>query len=513
MSDLDIRQNAQLPRLCDIKADGVDVLYIAPFPLHEGLVGYLSRVLQIGGVEEPNGRFKVVVPENRQRLPASMSLASQLLHSPRALRKIRNFCRGKAAYIVPSLIGPDEKKVALALDIPLFAPDPMAASIYGTKSGAKRVFASSLINTPPGRHDLSDEASIIGALASLMCSHLDVPRWIFKLDDASGGRGIAHIDVDKLECYHNLMRDHDSDPVAWADANYQAALAARTVNELGRELQHKVVINARWLWRSWRDFTLAFHRAGGVIEASPVHIAASPEVCLTVDPDGVVHITSVHEQIFASPYTCVGTAFPQTAVPYPALREAGLSIGRKCYECGIIGHIGIDFVAFYDDEGQLRVWAVDLNLRLTHTAVMFQFFDFLVGGAFDVTTGRYNVTQNGITSQRSYVMNEMLYHEQLPAMSLQTFFSACRSRGISFDLQERGGTVFNLMDTMSCGALGILTVGVSLVDSVRKFAACLDFIQKHVGPSTEGKPLPGSARVTFKDVIKAIKSLVDAQGR
>ena len=67
--------------------------------------------------------------------------------------------------------------------------------------------------------------------------------------------------------------------------------------------------------------------------------------------------------------------FSQTAVPFAALREASLSIGRAAHERGLIGHLGIDFVSFVDSHGQLRLWAVDLNLRLTHTAVTFGFFD------------------------------------------------------------------------------------------------------------------------------------------
>ena len=59
--------------------------------------------------------------------------------------------------------------------------------------------------------------------------------------------------------------------------------------------------------------------------------------------------------------------------------------------------------------------------------------------------------------------------------------------------------------------LGILTVGTSLLDSLRKFADCLDFLQKQVGPATGGKPTHLTHETSFKDVIKAIKTIVDAQ--
>lgn len=108
-------------------------------------------------------------------------------------------------------------------------------------------------------------------------------------------------------------------------------------------------------------------------------------------------------------------------------------------------------------------------------------------------------------------MNEIMYHLQLPQIHHSAFFNLCRLKGVSFDLEERVGTVFNLMDSFVGGVLGILTVGSSLLDSLRKFADCLDFIQKQVGPSTGVKPPGLSHEVSFKDVIKAIKALVDDQ--
>jgi len=512
--NLDVRQNAQLPRLCDVKEAGVDVVYVAPFPLNEDVTHYFSKVLEIGGVADPHKRYKIVVPENHDRLPATMSLTSLLLHSPKALKKISMFAKGKPAYIVPGHIGAEERKLALALNMPLLAPEPSLAQNFGTKSGAKRIFAAGLVNTPPGVHDLYEELGLLLALAKLMCTHLDVPRWIFKLDDESGGRGIAHIDVSSLESHQALLQAHDADPAGWENESRQRMLQERCAEQLRSELPQRVVINMRWLWRSWRDFIQAFQRVGGVIEASPLQITSSPSVNLLVEPDGQLRITSVHEQIFSSPYTFVGAAFPQTAVPYPALREAGLAIGKACYEHGLIGHLGIDFVSFFDTEGQLRLWAVDLNPRLTHTAVTFGFFDFLVGGRFDVVSGRYAVSNEGgggHLQQRSYVMNELFYHPGLPSMHHSAFFNLCRLKGVSFDLQEKAGTVFNLMDSFIGGVLGIVTVGTSLLDSLRKFADCLDFIQKQVGPANGGKATSLTHEVSFKDVIKAIKALVDSQ--
>jgi len=115
----------------------------------------------------------------------------------------------------------------------------------------------------------------------------------------------------------------------------------------------------------------------------------------------------------------------------------------------------------------------------------------------------------GQPQQRAYVMNEMLHHPQLAAIHHSAFFNLCRLKGVSFDLQERTGTIFNLMDSFVGGVLGIVTVGSSLLDALRKFADCLDFMQRQVGPAASSKPTNMTHEVSFRDVIKAIKVIVD----
>jgi len=516
---LEVRQSTQIPRLCDLRKPNVDVLYVAPFPLHDDVAQYFAKVLEIGGVEEPQKRYKAVVPENYHRFPAHLSLTSLLLYSPRALRRIANFCRGKPAYIVPNVVGPEELRLSMALGIPLLAPEPRVAAVFGSKSGAKRIFHAAQVSVAPGAHDLYEEDDLLGALAQLISMHLDVPRWIFKLDDEFGGRGHAHLDTKSLPCYQQLLKEYDAAPEAWEEEATLAHVHQRLVAELLEVLPQRAVINMRWLWRTWANFKDAFKAVGGVIEASPLKIRSSPSANLLIEPDGTVNLTSVHEQIFSSAYTCIGAALPQTAVPFPALREAALAVGKACYHRSIVGHVGVDFVSFLDHEGVLRVWAVDLNLRMTFSALSFGFFHFLVNGHFDLHTGLYHATHathtthavhathTAIDTQRSYVMNELLFHPPLFAIRHSVFFNLCRLKGVSFDLQERTGTVFNLMDSFVRGCVGILTVGKTLLDALRKFADCLDFIQRQLGLATT-KSTTQSHEVSFKDVVKAIKQLV-----
>jgi hypothetical protein len=40
------------------------------------------------------------------------------------------------------------------------------------------------VNTPLGAHDIYDEEDFIIALTKLIASHLDITRWVFKLESA-----------------------------------------------------------------------------------------------------------------------------------------------------------------------------------------------------------------------------------------------------------------------------------------------------------------------------------------
>ena len=62
-------QNSQLARLCALGDPLVDVVYVAPFELPEDVMNYYLKLLAVSGIEEPEHRFRVIVPENVDRFP------------------------------------------------------------------------------------------------------------------------------------------------------------------------------------------------------------------------------------------------------------------------------------------------------------------------------------------------------------------------------------------------------------------------------------------------------------
>jgi len=241
---LQSRMNLQMVRLCNTMDPLVDVVYVAPMEIPDDVKRYYSRLLEVGGVKDPNLRYKIVVPENAERFPSHISLTSLLLYSPRCLRKIKRYIKGRDAYIVPDTVGPEERRLAVLLGVPLLAPEPSVSAQYSLKSGAKKIFANADVSTAPGAHDIYEEPELIGALSKLIAAYIDVPRWMVKLDDEYGGRGHAFLNTEDLMIVRSLRdahRKHSAkEPNYWGRPDVQDG--AR--NQLTRELDVSV-----WWWQ------------------------------------------------------------------------------------------------------------------------------------------------------------------------------------------------------------------------------------------------------------------------
>ena len=76
-------------------------------------------------------------------------------------------------------------------------------------------------------------------------------------------------------------------------------------------------------------------------------------------------------------------------------------------------------------------------------------------------------------------------------------------KGISFDLQEKKGTAFNLVDSFASGVLGIMGVGSSLLDCFSTVERGMLFIQKQVGVHKAPFSDSGEDDANFRELIAA----------
>ena len=106
----------------------------------------------------------------------------------------------------------------------------------------------------------------------------------------------------------------------------------------------------------------------------------------------------------------------------------------------------------------------------------------------------------------------------LPPSLLQynVFFNLCRLKGVHFDLQDKVGTAFMLVDSFAGGVLSLMTVGKDTLGSLQLLAEGLDFVQLQLGVnrSNSEKFLPeGGFRVAYKEIKARLESEVQKKRR
>ena len=402
------RQNLQMARLCSVADPRVDVIYVAPFEINDDVRSYYTKLLEVGGVADADTRIKFVVPENLHRFPEHLSLSAALLYSPRALRQIRRYVKGKAAYIVPGVVGPEDKTLSLYLGLPMVGPDPGVAAVLGSKSGSKRIFAAADVNIPVGAHDVYEEGELFATVAKLVAAYPDVRKWLVKIDDEWGGRGHCLLDVSSQPDLRRIVAELQaeraqftrSDPAYWGRQDVQETARKRLMQEVPAAMRRHAVLagggggggGADGPYPDWRRFVAGIERAGCVVEAVPNELLGSPSASIFIEPTGKVSVVATHEQLFSTPFRYCGAIFPQQSVPHAAIRGAATAVGLELHKKGVYGHVGIDFAAFWDTFSDAkRLWAVDLNPQLTRSTATFVFFNFLMGGSRSRETGEYFV--------------------------------------------------------------------------------------------------------------------------
>jgi hypothetical protein len=468
-----------------------------------------------------------------------------------AIRRLRQVLRAKNAYIVPSVIGPDEKKLCVLLKIPILSAHPEISQALSTKSGSKRIFSAASVNVPPGANDLFEIEDTIRSLARLIAMNVDIPRWIFKIENEFGGRGTAYYDVSHLSIISELRRERDilvsKDEQYWRSIDVQESVKERILYVLGPSLRKNLVIALPECYRGWEAYMRAFSKVGGLIEAAPSDVRGNSSVQMLIEPSGSIKCVCTFEESFGKPYVYCGSSFPAVSAPHDSLIGASRSICNVLKEQGVIGYVNIDFVTFWDHINQgNRLWAVDLKLNITTATCNFFLFHMLMNGRYSDDDGNYYVNKpkrsfrkiamessstmdtpgslgapslnsvsdafvpisGALAEKRFFVIHEYIHHPNLGTIRHQSFFNICRMKGVSFDVIERTGTIFALIDSIACGTIGMMTIGRTKKESLKTMWSGLSFVKEQVGlnPITSDFTVEES---NFKNIFYMTKKLKD----
>jgi hypothetical protein len=334
------RQNVQISRIFAVKDPLVDVIYVCPFELSQEVIGYYTKVLEIGNVEQPETRFTIVVPDNAGRLPTTLPTSTLLLYSPKTLKRIRELLKGRPAYIVPGTTSHDDVKVSLALGIPVLCGEPQKAQLYSSKSGCRRIFNLADIPIAPSAYDLYSEKEFEAALAKLIFAQLHVGTWVFKMDDEKRGRGVAWLEVESIKAIKDLRK---------SKCEVNEKLLERVQQHLHKELPQRVRLATPTLYRTWEEFLKGFCQSGGVIEAHPNcprNDLGSPTVSFLIEPDGTVVVVGACDRLEARPFIHGACVAPQRSLPSVNLSAVCGALGGALYQKGVMGHVTVDLLSF-----------------------------------------------------------------------------------------------------------------------------------------------------------------------
>ncbi|CAF0827492.1 unnamed protein product [Adineta ricciae] len=516
LNTLPIRENHQIGRLCELDDPNVDVIYVSPMPINEEFLQYYNKLINLRSTIQQDSeqivpptaadyicdRYMIVVPEALHSFPThNMCLATLLKYSPKALKRIRNLIKGREAYMVTGVSHCDDLYIADFLNIPIFGCEPEFSDLFSTKSGSKRIFGASQVPMPFGEFDIYKENHFFEALSQLIIEHLDIQRWVFKIDDDFDGLGIAYCDVVKhLPCYKSTLKEAarfgDKWSIRWAhEQSY-----VKVLSELPAVLEkHTVCIN-KSLYNGWQTYSKVFFAQGGIIEAyPPSDSVTSITVGLSIEPNGHHSIIYSGDHLHAeSQFSCWGLSFPQSSVEPTDLNQYCHQIAEQCKQKQIFGYVDVDFVTFIDSKtDKQHVWAVDLSIGYSEHLALYRMTRFITTGHFDPQTHSFTVKvkqvkqrmrnwqtdapeQHIVEKNRFAVWTSRLYHSNLPVLQLSVFFQICRAHGVGFDIRERQGSIFALLESERHENLGMVAIGDSLQNTLSNFAYNLNSINQEI---------------------------------
>jgi hypothetical protein len=414
----------------DLQDPALEVTYVTSLPIAQPTIDYYISLLPPSVRLSARKRLRLVSLGDGGPRP----LSEKLLERPHVLEQIRRTLSDpKRAYVMPYNSTPQERDIALALDVPLFGADPGHAWL-GTKSGSRALFAETGVPHPLGSEQIMTIREAVDAIRALRAAKPELSEVVIKLDHAVSGEGNAIVDVTGLP------------PTG---TRGEAALIERRLERLVPDADG--VSPTAYLGK--------LAAQGGVVEE---RIAGrelrSPSVQFEITPTGAVGLLSTHDQILHG--RCgqqfAGCRFPADPMYASVISAGAQRVAERLADRGVIGRLAIDFLVVRGADGIWQPFALEVNLRMGGTTHPYQTLIRLTGGSYDPQNASFTTP---LGSPRHYVASDHLEIPELRMLGPAGLLARARRENLHFD-QDRGrGVVFHMLNSID----SLATVGVTAI--------------------------------------------------
>lgn len=435
------------------------VIFVTSAPIHPFIIDYYLQLLP--GIPASHARSRLELFATYDTSPKP--LTQKILERPPLLRRIRKAIGGaENAHLTVFNVTNQEKRLSVALGIPLLGPDPKHLR-YGSKSGCRKLFRECGVPLAEGFEDLKNEDDVLESLIELKAKCPTMKRAVIKINDGFSGDGNAILPLGPME---GLWKDRPAAKAKLAemvrsDSRFQAA------------------------GMNWDGFIRKFGQMEGIVEEFiEGDDKLSPSVQMRLTPAGESQIISTHDQVLGGPdgQVFIGCTFPARRDYQELLHEAGQKVGEALAKEGVLGRLSVDFLCVpKPDKKGWDLFTVEINLRKGGTTHPFRTLQFLTGGRYDPETGLF---QSGSGTPKFYFASDNLESTRYQGLSPEDLIDLTTHTGLHYNSASNTGVVFHMIGAISqYGKLGVTCIGDSHEEAAelyRSSVATLDHaVDKH----------------------------------
>jgi hypothetical protein len=414
------------------------LVYVTSAPIHPSAVDYMLSLVSGIPTEHMKSRLTVLSLYDSSLVP----LSEKLLRRPRVIERIRQLIRPGCGLMTCFTVSEAERRLALALGIPLYGVDPDLVWL-GTKSGSRWAFRKAGVPVLPGAEDLNSMADLVNAIDGLWADTEGLERVVVKHNTGFSGHGNAILDLKALE---EVAPRNGTSRESRQQALAEALPGMRFVD--GRQ--------------TWDGFIEKLEREGGIVEAfveDPTKRA--PSCQLRISPTGSLDAISTHDQLVegVDGQIYAGCRFPADAAYRMVIQQDALRVGEVLQAQGAVGRLAVDFLCVRADDGAWRQYAIETNLRLGGTTHPMMLLRMMTDGRYDPGTGLY-LTPRG--EPQFYVATDSMHSDSYRGLLVEDLLDIAAIEGLHYQAWSESGVLFHFTGALSeFGKLGITAVGKS----------------------------------------------------